>query len=277
MVEDAEALLALPWAAPPVEGLDALAARALDAFLRLTDDATDEHRALRPLALHMLAGLAPRFFKKHRLQETLDASLEAAAAVPMGLGHVHDPEVLQARVDAWYLRRLRGLPQDAPAAATVRQVLHRLNDTDQVLFSWLLGELAAKAGIDARLTFPDRPYRGASRLHDLYWVTHQVLLDTDYFLRPLAHPDAGAWTACLLAGAPGVLARRELDVAGELAFCLAFAGEVHAAALDALVALLRDALEADGSTSEAPGEPPSAHATATALLAFAAVHEARAR
>jgi D-amino peptidase len=277
MVEDAEALLSLPWAAPRVDGLDALAERTLDAFLRLTADVSDESRALRPLTLHMLEGLAPRFFQKHRVQKPLDAALESAASVPMGIGHVHDPDVLQARVDAWYLRRLRGLPQEGPAPDTVRQVLHRLNDTDQVLFSWLLGELAARAGIDARLTFPDRPYRGASRLHDLYWLTHLVLLDTDYFARPLSSPDAGQWVACLLAGAAGVIARKEFDVAGELAFCLASAGEVHAAAVDALLALLRDEQRPDGALSDEPGGPPSAHATATALLAFAGVQEARAR
>jgi len=275
MVEDAAALLALPWRARRPPRVDALADRALAGFLRLTADDSDESRALRPLTLHMLQGLTPRFFRRHRLGRTLDAALAAAAQVPMGIGHVTDPDVLQARIDAWYLRRLRGLPQEGPSPASVHQMLQRLAG-EEAIYAWLLGELAAKAGVDARHHFPERPYRGASRTFDLYWVTHLVLLDTDYFARPLAHPDAGEWLAALLAGAPGVIARGELDLAGELVLCLACAGEVHAAGVDALLAMLRDGLRRDGSIPDDQGAP-DAHATATALLAFAAAHEARAR
>lgn len=276
MVEDAEALLSLPWSAPPVSDLAALAAKSLGAFLALTAEPTDEARALRALTLHMLEGLAPRFFAEHDLTPTLDDALAAAADVPMGLGHLHDPDALQARIDAWYLRTLRGLPQEAPAPKTVLQALHRLNESGNAIFAWLLGELAAKAGVDARLEFPERPFRGESRVHDLYWVAHLVLLDTDYFAKPLRHPEASSWLAALLAGAPWILAHRQWDLAGELVFCLAFAGESHAASIDALLALLRDGLKPDGAMSDGDDGAPSAHATAAGLLAFAAALEARA-
>lgn len=275
MVEDAAALLALPWSAPAVDGLAGLAEKSLAAFLARTAEPTDELRALRPLTLHMLEGLAPRFFAKHGLAKTLDEALAAAGDVPMGIGSVFDAEVLQARIDAWYLRRLRGLPQEGPELRTVRQVLQRLHDSGDVIYAWLLGELAAKAGVDARLEYADRPYRGESRVHDLYWVTHLVLLDVDYFARPLSHPEASAWLAALLAAAPWVIAHRQWDLAGELVFCLAFAGEAHAAAVDALLALLRDGLKPDGAMSDGEDGEPTAHATAAALLAFAAAHEAR--
>lgn len=277
MVEDAEALLSLPWQAPRVEGLEDKAKRALAAFLALTADDGDESRALKPLTLHMLEGMAPRFFARHALGPMLSEALEAAAAVPMGLGHLRDADVLQARVDAWYLRTLRGLPHDGPEARTVRQVLERLRAEDDVIYAWLLGELAARAGIDVRLDFPERPFRGQARLHDLYWVAHLVLLDTDYFAHPLRHPDASGWLAALLAGAPGVIARQEWDLAGELVACLAFGGEPHAAAVDALLASLAEGQQPDGALREGAGLEPNAHATATGLLAFAAALEARAQ
>lgn len=276
MVEDAAALLSLPWSAPRVDELPALAEKSLAAFLALTTEPTDELRALRPLTLHMLEGLAPGFFAKHALKQTLDDALAAAADVPMGIGHVHDPEVVQARIDAWYLRTLRGLPQEGPAPRTVLQVLQRLHESGDVIYAWLLGELAAKAGVDARLEFAERPFRGESRVTDLYWVTHLVLLDTDYFARPLSHPEASAWLAALLAGAPWAIANRLWDLAGELVFCLAFAGEAHSAAIDALLTMLRDGLKPDGAMSDGEDGEPSAHSTAAGLLAFAAVLEARA-
>lgn len=274
MVEDAAALLSLPWKVAPPSGLEAVADRALAAFLSLTADERDESRALRPLALHMLEGCAPHYFARHQLRPTLDAALEAATAVPMGLGPVHDPQVLQARIDVWYLRRLRGLPQEGPAPRTVAQVLRRLNDNDHGLYAWLLGELAAKCGVDARLEFPHRPFRGESRLGDLYCLTHLVLLDTDYFARPLKSPSSPEWIAALLAGTPFVLESRDVDLAGELLFCLGFAGEPHSAAVDALLALVAGAVSPQGVRHPETGEP-DAHATASALVGVAAIVEAR--
>ncbi|MCC6334355.1 MAG: M55 family metallopeptidase [Myxococcales bacterium] len=274
MVEDAEALLCLPWRAQVPPGLKESADRALTAFLALTADDSDASRALRALALHMLEGCAPDFFDRRGLGPTLDDALAAAASVSMGLGHVFDPELLQARIDVWYLRRLRGLPQEGPAPTTVAQVLHRLNDGDSAIYAWLLGELAAKCGVDARLPFEERPWRGQSRLLDLYCLTHLVLLDTDYFARPLGGPRAPEWLAGLLAGAPGVAERDEVDLAGELLFCLAFASEVHAAAIDALVAVVQGALTSEGVRDPQTGQP-DAHATASALLGLAAVLDAR--
>lgn len=275
MEEDASALLSLPWSAPRVDDLPALAEKSLDAFLALTAAPTDEHRALRPLTLHMLEGLAPGFFAAQQLKQTLDDALAAAADVPGRLDDVGDPEVLQARIDAWYLRSLRGLPHAGPAPRTVLPMLERLRESADPLFAWVLGELAAKAGVDARLEFGDRPYRGASRVHDLYWLTHLLLLDTDYFAKPLSHPEAPAWVASLVAGAPWVLANRQRDLAGELVFCLAFAGETHAAVLDALLGLLRDGLTPGGAMRDGEDGEPSAHATAAGLLAFASLLEAR--
>lgn len=282
MVEDASALLRLGWEAEGPDDVGELARRTLGAFLALSEGPSDEARALRALTLHMLQGLAPGFFESRRLGPTLDEALASLADVPMGLGHVFDPERLQARVDAWYLRRLRGLPQEAPDAKGLAKALQHLVDSDDVIYAWLLGELGAKAGVDVRVFLPagvddERHFRGASRLHDLYWVTHLVLLDTDYFARPLAHAGATGWLAALLAGIPWALEARAWDVGAELLFCLAFAGETHAAAFDALLSALAEALEADGAITDADDGTPSAHATAAALLAFAATHEARRR
>jgi D-amino peptidase len=275
MLEDVQALISLPWGSTPRADLDALAARCLRGFLCATRAPNDELRALRALTLHVLEGLAPRFFGRHALAPALADALEACADVSMELEAVDDADLLQARIDALYLRRLRGLPHPGPVPSALQGALRRLVEAGDGLHAWLLGALAARAGVDERLGFPQRPFRGVSRVHDLYWLTHLVLLDTDYLSRPLSHPDAATWLAALVAGAPWVLAHRERDLAAELVFSLAAAGEAHVGVVDALLELLRSGISAGGALRDGPRGATSAHGTAAALLAFAGIAEAR--
>lgn len=268
-VEDVCNLVSVPWRAPTRPPVAQLAERALASFLAATDTADEEDVSLRALTLRMLRGHAPSLFAKAGLAELLAAALEKTSGVSNVLAGAPNPDVLQARFDAWYLRHLEGLPHEAPSAAAVRAEIARLNDDGDQLYAWLLGELAARCGTDERLGFGPRHFRGVSRLHDLYWLTHLVLLESDYFAKPIDHADTGEWVAAFVAATPWIIENHAVDLAGEVLFSLQALGEPASAASNALLAFVAGFARADGTQHDPTNEGGSTHATATALVAFA--------
>ena len=258
-------LLRGPPAHPPASRTEAVD-RALGAFLSLTAGEDDEARALRALTLHMLEGHAPGAFARRGLGPTLEAAVAALAEVPLALPDGLSPDVGMARVDAWYVRRERGLPHTSLEPYLLRAYLEHLDGEGHGLHAWLLGEMAATRGLDVRLSIPARAMRELSRVADLYWLTHLYLLDTRYLRAAPRHPDATAWTEELLIATPWVVEQGNVDLGAELAFCLQCVGEAEGGAHEALLALLERHQLPDGRMEDA-------HATAGALLAFAGAEE----
>ncbi len=226
----------------------------LDTFLAATDSDDPHHVALRALTLHMLRGLAPRAFERRGLAGVQQAALEKCAAVPLGLAEPLDAEALQTGIDAWFCRHVKGLPHPPPAREALRAALDALVEGDLLIYAWLLGEIAARCGVDARVKLPKaRPYVGTSRLHDTYWLTHLVMLDTDYFARHVTHREANDWADALESAARWLQRQPNDDLAGEVALCLRVLGRDASLAFS----LFQD---------HAPPEDP--HAQATALLAL---------
>ncbi|PTL84484.1 M55 family metallopeptidase [Vitiosangium sp. GDMCC 1.1324] len=264
---DASALFLLPGppahlASPRPEVVD----RALRAFLSLTEGPDDEARALRALTLHMLEGHAPGSFSRRELGPTLEAAVAALAEVPLELPAGLPPDVGMARVDAWYVRRERGLPHALLGPYVLRAYLEHLDGEGHGLYAWLLGEMAATCGLDVRLSIPERAFRDAERLVDLYWLTHLYLLDTRYLRLPPSDPGAAAWTEELLVATPWVVEQGNVDLAAELLFCLQCAGEAGGGAHAVLLSLLAEHQGPEGDLGDA-------HATAGALLAFSGAEE----
>jgi hypothetical protein len=234
----------------------------LERFLAATADDSGESITLRALTLHMLEHVAPRLFATRKLKPIQDRALEDCARVEFDFSG--DPVRLQAGVDAWYCRFLKGLPHAPPPRARLAAVLsglaldeHALTPTlsrgereNELLYAWLIGEQAARCGVDVRVPLTPRHFKGTHPLHDAYWLTHLVMLDSDYFAKPLSHPDAGEWGDEFSALEP-----HDDDLAGEVALCLRFMRR------DAglLLARLRNAPVTE-----------DAHAQATALLALSA-------
>jgi D-amino peptidase len=264
---DASALLRLPGppAYPPAPRMEAVD-RALQAFLSLTEGGDDEARALRALTLHMLEGHAPGAFARRGLGPTLEAAVAELGEVPLALPKGLSPDVGMARVDAWYVRRERGLPHAPLEPHLLRAYLEHLEGEGHGLYAWLLGEMAATCGLDVRLPFPARAMRGVSRVADLYWLTHLYLLDTRYLRAAPKHPDTVAWTEEVLVATPWVVEQGLVDLAAELAFCLQCVDEAGGGAHEALLSLLAGHQRPDGCMDDA-------HATAGALLAFAGAEE----
>ncbi len=275
---DVTALLQLPGppvplASPRTDAVD----RALGAFLALTAGEDDEARALRALTLHMLEGHAPGAFARRGLGPTLDAAVAALAEVPLELPPGLDPEVGMARVDAWYVRRERGLSHAALVPSALRAYLEAIDNEGHGLYAWLLGEMAASRGLDVRLPIPERAFREMSRLVDVYWITHLYLLDTHYLRAPLQDSRAAAWTEELLVATPWLVEQGHVDLAAEVALCLQCAGEAGGGAHEALLTLLVRHQQSDGRLSDGSMGMASAelepHATAAALVALAGAEE----
>ena len=257
--------------------LAAAAHRALGAFLEDTRAEDARSVALRALALHMLEGHAPRLFREFELPPVLAGSVEALSALPpeFPAGLPFDDGV--ARADALYVRRARGLAHPAPDPASLRRYLASLDEQGYGTHAWMIGELAAACGVEARLPIPERPLRLHSHLIDLYWLTHLILFDTAYLVRRPASPRLPVWIEELLAGAPWALSIGHFDLAAELAFCLQSAGEAesptHAQLLHGL--LRRQSLDGRLGDEGPAGEDPEgvAHTTAAALIALAGAAE----
>jgi D-amino peptidase len=273
-IEDVSALLSLSSVpASPARSRAEAAELALRAFLRLTEGSDDESRALRALSLHMLEGHAPRAFARWGLGPTLEQAVEALAAVPRDLGRHVEPGQGMARVDAWYVRHMRGLESAAPPAEELHRYLKLLEAEGLSIYAWLMGELALACGVDVRLPSVERPPRGDSFLVDLYWLTHLFLVDTHYLHRPLSDARAPEWVEELLLTAPRLIAEGQADLAAEVALCLQCAGEAGGGAHEALLELVLRRQQPGGEVKDVVPEEEGAwevaHTTAAAMLALA--------
>lgn len=244
---------------------------ALAAFLRLSRREGESIVALRALTLHMLAGLAPRFFAEHRLGRVFAASLEAVRALPATLGEDVAPDVMMARLDALYVRSLHGDRLRLPSASVLAKRFTPIH-AQSPLYAWLLARLAAKLGRATPFAELTMASCCLTPVEELCFATHQLLLDGDYCMRPIDPARFVAQATLMESRARFVVARGELDVGAEMAFCLTMLGRRRAAR--PLVRWLRAHQRSDGAVVEAASDRFDAlHTTAAALLAFASDRE----
>lgn len=247
--------------------LEAATTRALKALFRVMDGGASWQRAELALTLHMLEALAPRFFAEQQLAAAFDRSLAALNKVPANFGPKVNANDAMGRLDALYLRKVRGLEPRAFDPAAVERAVKRAGEESGPLWEWLMGELAVPLGIDARLTFDQRwPFaRYEDRTTHLYFVTHLVMIDTAYLMKPITVVLVDELYE-LQQALPALIGRNALDLLGECAFCLNRAGTPTPEALEAM----RAAQKSDGRFVE-PGASAraSAHCTAVGLLTLA--------
>jgi hypothetical protein len=241
----------------------------------LTNTTASFHRADRALTLHMLQGVAPRTFASLGLKASLDAALQTLTQVPNTFPPALDPFEAMARLDALYLRDLRGLPVAPFPKGDLRALIEAFKAQGNELFAWLFAELARPLGVDVEARV-GMVMRLRSPLIPLYELTHVVLVDTGYLLRP-ASQVTRALAPRLLEGASWAAAQGQLDILGELLFCL---GAVGVPIDDALLAPLLAAQHDDGHFEDegtaGPGaDRERAHTTAAAWLGLAAALEQR--
>lgn len=197
------------------------------------------------LTLHMLEKLAPAFFAEQQLAPVLEHTLAALHHLPADFPLDLDEHEAMARVDAVYLRTLRGLPAKALDLDSLRKWIDA-NCTRAPLEAWWV---ASVAGLPSPFTHR-HPFTASAHL---YMLTHEVMLDTGFFSKPATlHQTLDQLAAAL----PAVAAAREWDLAAEIAFTLRSAGR-------------ECSLEVPLEPSEPETGREAAHRLATALIAFA--------
>lgn len=245
--------------------------RALGAFLTITIVPGEELRALRALALHMLQGHAPQRFEQAKLADTFSSALTALTELPAQFPLDLPPETAMARIDGCYLRHLHGLPINRPEERELAAYLHQLAEQGDLIYAWLLGELALEFGVDVRLRLGLRPLKG-SRVHDLYWLTHQFLLATRYLHSPLPGLGFKSRADELAAATAWIVEQKFVDLGAEVAVCLQLTGRRECRETQALVDLILGHQCKDGSVVDPSMEQHDnniAHTTAAAMLALA--------
>lgn len=225
------------------------AERGLKALFRVMDGDASFQKAELALTLHMLEFLAPRFFVEQRLAGPRDVALKALATLSTAFGRGLDAEEAMARLDGLYLCAVRGLP---PRKFDPEALKACVAQQEERLWRWLMGELAARLGVDARF-----PIESSG----LYHLTHVVLVDSEYLMKPVSQPLEE------LERALDRLAREEAwDLLAECIFCLNRAGTPTKSAVEAL----RGAQKKDGTFAESGSSPRVvAHCTAAGILALA--------
>lgn len=248
---------------------EARAARALKAFLRHTDGGEAWQRADRALTLHMLEAHAPVFFRRHRLRPVLARAVAALTLFPSDFPMALEADEAMARLDGLYVRSERG-EACAIDSESFAACLSSLMERGEVLHAWLLAEIAAQLGVEARPALPPRYFRHGDRLRDLYWLTHLFLLKTRYLRCPLPPHALGAEIEELFLATGWVVEQGLADLAAELAFCLQSAGEHRSREHRSLLGFLSRRQSADGTIADEGDDVRGmSHSTAAALLAFA--------
>jgi D-amino peptidase len=248
----------------------------LPAFLRISSGETERMRALRALTLHMLESHAPRFFHDRQLESELSLAVEALGEIPALFEPDLDPEDAMARIDAWYVRAERKLPHPSPDRETLRAYLASLCDSGYLIYGWLLGEMARSLGVDARAGIPNRPFKSSSRLLDLYWLTHLYLIETRFLRRRLPRIGWDGRTKEIVLASYWIVGQHHVDLGAEAAVCLQLAGMRSSGQHQALLDLITEHCQADGSVIDPSideSEENTAHCTAASLIALAGAAE----
>lgn len=245
--------------------LEEAAGRALTATREVLAGDEPFARADLALTLHMLEFVAPRFFEKHDLRTARDAALAALYEVPSGFEPGLDGDEAMARIDALYLREVRGLPVRPFDRAELERYIRSAAPTEGRLWAWLMGELAARIGVDAAMATGGHWVFRQERVLHLYHLTHVVLLATEYLRKPVP-PRLDRELDELERWMPRLIQEGRWDLLGECVLCLNHARRPAKAAVDALIQAQRD----DGGFAEAHSTPRmAAHCTAVGVLALA--------
>lgn len=254
-------------------------ARIFEAFWRQTDGGSEPHRALRALVLHMMEHHAPRAFGELGLGARLDEAVAALRQVPAALDALLPLDAVQARVDSFFVRVERGVAGPSLDRGQLGAALWTVLMGGDPIHAFILGEMAALCGVDARIPLGERPYRGTDRTEDLYWLTHVLLIASRYLAEPVHRDRYASPLAELVQAVPWVIGRRQVDLAAELAVCLQLVGEEGRAEHDVLLALLERHTDEDGLVRDPSAEhlwfELADHATGAVLLALAGARDRR--
>ncbi len=247
------------------------------AFLHCTASGDEFSVVLRALILHMLETWAPHVHAGLDLPPVLGEALRELRRIPLAFPPTLKPHEGMARVDAWYILKERGLPAGDLEAGALRDYLRHLCDREASVYAFIIAGMLQSLGVDTGVHFPDRPWRGHSRVYDLYWLEHEFFFTSHYLRRPMTAAGWETRTEELLMAVPWVMREGHADLAAEAALCLQLVGEHASPRHRQLLDFLLGAQRPDGALFDGSlGDPPELladHATGVLLLALAGAEE----
>ncbi len=259
------ALSAAPSAIVKASVRSEAAVGALGAALKLSESDTPELMVLRALALHMLEGFAPRFFRAHQLRATKDLAFSRLLELP----HQLDPELTADQAqdvsDTWYLRQFLPRPPALNRKA-LHQTVTTLRARGEALYAWVIASNAAMA---SNQKVPPPPAQ-QHRLPAGYALTHEVIFASRYLTLPF-RPTLRQ-TVHAMQSVEWVVRSKHVDLAGELLWVLQLSEDDASPSAGRLLNLMRDAQRSDGAVVDKTLEssrPTRAHTSFVAALAFA--------
>lgn len=248
----------------------------LTAFFKITASDTERMLALRALTLHMIEGLAPKVYAQYKLKKHFEETLVPLKKIDFSFNEHLPAEEAMARVDTFYLLHIRDLKYIKPLEEDLINYINYVSEHGSTIYAWLLGELAATCGFKTRLNFGIRPFKAEYPTLDIYWITHQMLITTRYFQKPLS---TLGWTDRindLLKATPWLIEEEKVDIGGEVAFCLQAAKKHATDEYKALIEFINENIQPDGLVIDAAmDDSPDnvAHTTAVALVVNAGHEE----
>lgn len=239
--------------------------RGLEAFRRLLDGPAEWQLADRALTLQMLSTLGSHWFERASLQEELDRAMAELRKVPTSFEDSLPLDIAMSRLDALYLCQINGLSVQDFDREQLTGYIETAEATYGLLPAWLMGEQAHALGVRARRLLPSPfPFADQNWLLHLYHLTHILMLESDYFLRPGRVARRQEELAQLERAVPPLIAGQMWDLLAEAQMCFRAGGRFNQTAH----AALRLAQKADGSWAEKmQGKREIAHTTAACLVA----------
>jgi hypothetical protein len=227
----------------------------------------------------MLEHHAPRFFAHVDGTRMRDLALGALGSVSTELRPDLDPDILQARVDAWYLRHRRDPSIPQLDSGQVLETLDALVRDELGIYAWVIASMLRARGVQVPFDprWADTP---GQRIIELYRDTHVVLFESDYLLRTVGveqRRQLGGLTQRLVWALPWAIENRHVDLIAEIAIVLQATGEEgapeHALGLDAIRAAMLEDGTVQESSMDVDWREMADHATAVALIALAGAWE----
>jgi D-amino peptidase len=233
------------------------AERARQALSTMPRDSEDDIATF-ALTLHMLQHHAPHFFSTRGLDDTLRDALTALDAVDTTFPQGLQWQQAQARLDALYVRHLRGMTLPTFDVDGLQTTIAHMATLSPV-GGWLLAQLALPLGVVVEVVDAVD-----DDVLEFYRATHVVLLSGQYFQRPAVV--SSSVVATIEAGGAFAFDRSRWDLLAECAFCLQTLEHPYESGwLSALRAVQKPA----GVVVEHDAPEQAFHCTAAALLAFA--------
>lgn len=243
-------------------------ALALEAFLRQHDGTASWQRGDLALTLHMLSRLAPDFFQRKALSDRLKQALEALDLVASTFKPELALDSAMSRLDALYLRKLYGLPLKAFDPSELAAYIDQAQQRYGLLPAWLMRGQAELLGVRAQSISTERyPFAKENWVFHLYFLTHEMMLESGYFLREVSSVRFEDQLAQLQRALPFLISTQSWDLLAEVEICLLSCGQSSRQAQQSL----QRAQKKDGSWAEkGQDRRQKAHTTAACLLALAA-------